>query len=56
MAERLYLPMIFVGVWITTRHFTRNLWGYMRGRKKTFVVQYPEERLDFPDRRKSTGV
>jgi NADH-quinone oxidoreductase subunit I len=48
-AERLYLPMIFVGLWVTGRHFTRNLWGYLWGRKRTFVVQYPEERLDFPD-------
>ena len=49
LAERLYLPMIFVGLAVTTRHFFRNLWGYMVGRKKTFVVQYPEERLDYAD-------
>jgi NADH-quinone oxidoreductase subunit I len=48
-AQRLYLPMFFVGLWITWNHFGRNLWGYIRGRKKTFVVQYPEERLDYPD-------
>ena len=48
-AQRLYLPMIFVGLWTTGRHFSRNLWGYIRGQKKTFVVQYPEERVDFPD-------
>ena len=48
-AERLYLPMIFVGLAITARHFFRNLWGYLRGHKRTFVVQYPEERVDFPD-------
>jgi hypothetical protein len=46
-AGRLYLPMIFLGLWITGRHFVRNLWGYMIGRKKTFVVQYPEEQLDY---------
>ena len=48
-AERLYLPMIFVGFQITTRHFIRNFVGYLRGEKRTFVVQYPEERVDYPD-------
>jgi NADH-quinone oxidoreductase subunit I len=48
-AERLYLPMIFVGLGVTCRHFFRNLWGYVVGRKRTFVVQYPEERLDYAD-------
>lgn len=48
-AERLYLPTIFVGLAVTARHFFVNLWGYMIGRKRTFVVQYPEERLDYPD-------
>ncbi len=49
LAERLYLPMIFVGISITARHFFVNLWGYIVGRKRTFVVQYPEERLDYAD-------
>jgi NADH-quinone oxidoreductase subunit I len=49
LAGRLYLPMIFLGLWITGRHFVRNLWGYIVGRKKTFVVQYPEEQLDYAD-------
>lgn len=48
-AERLYLPTILVALGVTARHFGRNLWGYLTGRKRTFVVQYPEERLDFPD-------
>jgi NADH-quinone oxidoreductase subunit I len=48
-AERLYLPMIFVGLSVTGNRFTRNLWGYMRGQVKTFVVQYPEESVDYPD-------
>ena len=48
-AERLYLPTIFVGLWVTARHFGVNFWGYMVGRPKTFVVQYPEERVDYPD-------
>jgi NADH-quinone oxidoreductase subunit I len=49
LAERLYLPMIFVGLQITARHFFRNLFGYIVGKKKTFVVSYPEERLDYAD-------
>jgi NADH-quinone oxidoreductase subunit I len=47
--ERLYLPAIFIGLYVTTRHFVNNLWGYIIGQKRTFVVNYPEERLDFPD-------
>ncbi len=47
--ERLYLPMIFVGLGVTARHFFENFWGYMIGKVKTFVVQYPEERLDYAD-------
>ncbi len=47
-AQRLYLPMIFVGLMTTARHFFVNLWGYMVGRKKTFVVQYPEEAVGYP--------
>ncbi len=48
-AERLYLPTIFVGLAITCRHFMKNLWGYMIGRRSTFVVMYPEEQLDYAD-------
>lgn len=47
--HRLYLPAIASGLVVTSRVFFRNLWGYLRGRKRTFVVQYPEERLDHPD-------
>ena len=48
-AERLYLPTIFVGLAVTARVFFRNFWGYMVGRPSTFVVQYPEQRLDYAD-------
>ncbi len=48
-AQRLYLPTIFVGLRVTAGHFFTNLWGYMIGKARTFVVQYPEERLDYPD-------
>jgi NADH-quinone oxidoreductase subunit I len=48
-AERLYLPTIFVGLRVTARHFFVNLWGYLKGEKRTFVVQYPEEHVGYPD-------
>jgi NADH-quinone oxidoreductase subunit I len=49
LAQRLYLPMLFVGLWTTSRHFFVNFFGYIVGKKRTFVVQYPEERLDYPN-------
>ena len=48
--ERLYVPMIVKGIGVTSRHFFRNLRGFVTGKNRTdFVVQYPEERVDFPD-------
>jgi NADH-quinone oxidoreductase subunit I len=47
--ERLYVPMIVAGLGTTARHFFRNLGGYLRGKPTTFVVQYPEERVDYAD-------
>ena len=47
--ERTYLPAIVEGLVVTTGHFLRNLWGYTVGKPTTFVVNYPEERLDFAD-------
>ncbi len=47
--ERLYLPMIIKGLAITNRHFFRNLRGFITGKSTAFVVQYPEERVDYPD-------
>jgi len=49
-SERLYLPAIVKGLRITGRHFFRNLRGFVTGKNRTdFVVQYPEERVDYPD-------
>jgi NADH-quinone oxidoreductase subunit I len=48
-ASRLYLPMILKGLYVTSRRFFRNLAGFVTGNDKTFVVQYPEERVDYPD-------
>jgi NADH-quinone oxidoreductase subunit I len=47
--ERLYVPAIVKGLWITSAHFFRNLRGFVTGDRKDFVVQYPEERVDYPD-------
>ena len=48
--ERLYVPMILKGLAVTSAHFFRNLRGFVTGKNRTdFVVQYPEELVDFPD-------
>ena len=49
LLERLYVPMIAKGLRVTARHFFRNLLGFVTGRRRDFVVQYPEERVDFAD-------
>ncbi len=46
--ERLYVPMILKGLWVTSAHFFRNMKGFITGDRKDFVVQYPEQRVDFP--------
>ena len=47
--ERLYLPMIVKGLWVTSAHFFRNLGGFISGKRTSFVVQWPEERVDYAD-------
>jgi len=48
--ERSYVPMIAKGLAVTAGHFFRNLRGFVTGRHRTdFVVQYPEERVDYAD-------
>ena len=48
--ERLYVPMIVQGLAVTAGHFFRNLRGFITGKNRTdFVVQYPDERIDYPD-------
>ncbi len=50
LLERLYLPAIAQGLFVTGRHFFRNLRGFVTGNnRRDFVVQYPEERIDPPD-------
>ena len=45
VAERLYLPL-FVGLWVTLKHFVRNL---LAGGGKT-TIQYPEQRRAYSHR------
>ncbi len=48
--SRLYVPTIAKGIAVTSGHFFRNLRGFVTGKNRTdFVVQYPEERVDYPD-------
>ena len=50
LVERLYVPMIVKGLWVTSAHFFRNLAGFITGKREhSFVVEYPEERVDYPD-------
>ena len=44
------MPTIVQGLVVTSRHFFRNLRGFVTGHDRTdFVVQYPEERVDYSD-------
>ena len=47
--ERLYVPTIAKGFAVAARHFFRNLLGFATGRRTDFVVQFLEERVDYPD-------
>jgi NADH-quinone oxidoreductase subunit I len=50
LVERLYLPAILKGLSVTAGHFFRNLRGFVTGKNRTdFVVQYPDERIDYPE-------
>lgn len=52
--ERLYLPAIFRGLFVTSRHFFRNLGGFFPGiakrskKRNIFTVYYPEEKVEYP--------
>jgi len=48
--ERLYVPMLLKGLAVTAWHFLNNMRGFITGKNRTdFVVQYPEQRLDYAD-------
>jgi NADH-quinone oxidoreductase subunit I len=50
LLERLYVPMIVKGLMVTSRHFFKNLRGFVTGHNRSdFVVQYPDELVDYPD-------
>ncbi len=38
---------ILRGLAVTSRHFFRNLWGFLRGRPTIFTINYPEEAQQF---------
>ena len=40
---QLYYREIARGVWITSKHFFRNLWKWLTFRKGGCVILYPEE-------------
>ena len=46
LGDRIYLPAIFGGLMVTSRHFVRNLFG----RKDTVTISYPEERVRYASR------
>ncbi|MBI5428770.1 MAG: NADH-quinone oxidoreductase subunit I [Nitrospinae bacterium] len=52
--ERIYLPEILRGMYITSRHFFLNLFGFIpfflgtSKRRKIFTVYYPEETVKYP--------
>jgi NADH-quinone oxidoreductase subunit I len=48
-SERFYLPAVVKGLFVTSRRFFVNLAGWISGKRTAFVVQYPEERVDYPD-------
>jgi NADH-quinone oxidoreductase subunit I len=48
-AQRAYLPAILKGLATTSRVFFRNLGGWLSGKPTAFVVQYPEQRVNYPD-------
>lgn len=47
--ERIYLFAVFEGLKVTSGHFFRNLWGYIVGRKSTFVVEYPDQHVGYQE-------
>ena len=52
--ERIYIPEILRGMWITSRHFFGNMFGFIphilgkKKERKIFTVYYPEETVQFP--------
>jgi NADH-quinone oxidoreductase subunit I len=52
--DRIFLPRVFQGLWLTNAHFFRNMWAHSRRAfglktdwKGSITYQYPEERRPF---------
>jgi len=39
---------VLIGMAITSRHFFRNLWGFIVRKPTVFTIQFPEQRLVLP--------
>ena len=46
LEQRLYLPEVVKGLGLTAKHFFANLFG----RKYTVTVEYPEQKVKYPER------
>lgn len=46
LSERVYLPALFAGLKVTTRHFVNNLFG----RKETVTISYPDVKIPYSPR------
>lgn len=46
-SERFFVPAIAKAFAVAMGHFFRNLKGFATGKKTAFVVQYPEEHVDY---------
>ena len=58
--DNTYLPSLFLGLWITSRHFFRNLilhffhmLGFLRNIRAAVTFQYPEEQRPLSKRTRS---
>jgi NADH-quinone oxidoreductase subunit I len=52
-AQQIYLPAIAEGIGVTFRHFIRNFTGNVLGHREwtdIVTLQYPEEKLPYPER------
>ncbi|MFQ5561828.1 MAG: NuoI/complex I 23 kDa subunit family protein [Nitrospinota bacterium] len=51
--EWLYLPEIIHGLWVTSTHFFKNMFGFVsppKGKKRLIpTIYYPEEKPEIPD-------
>lgn len=53
LAQQAYVPAIAEGLGVTFRHFVKNFFGNLAGRRKQTEIQtieYPEEQKRYPDR------